>query len=188
LIIQEKREMENMKTIGFIVGYQGGAYEITRDAHIHSPRLYYDWDPEGSDRKLLCVMEDAVLTLPSPLPGERLYFFLEMEDGFIGTAASRGVEIAGVENFRDLGGYQTEDGRQVKWGRFFRGGPISGLGQKEKAAINKLGLKKVFDYRTQKNTSAYPTIAFPGRKTCGSRPCRRRSVLRNLPTGTCWLI
>jgi protein-tyrosine phosphatase len=147
----------NMKvTRGFTVRFMDGTYEITRDGSARSPMLYYDRDPEGAARKFLCIMEDATLTLPAPLPGERLYFFLEQEDGSQWTAASRRVEISGVENFRDLGGYQTADFRQVKWGRFFRGGPISGLGPAEKASIDNLGLKRVFDYRTEREHVRVP--------------------------------
>lgn len=148
--------MNKMRNCGFAVRYQSGIYEITRDESVCSPTLYIDRDPEGTKREVLCVMEEKTLTLPSPLPGERLYFFLEREDGIQCTAASRRVEISGVENFRDLGGYAAADGRQVKWGRFFRGGPLYGLGPDEKEALNKLGLKIVFDYRTQKEHERMP--------------------------------
>ena len=32
----------------------------------------------------------------------------------------RHVALEGAPNFRDLGGYATEDGREVKWGLFYR--------------------------------------------------------------------
>jgi protein-tyrosine phosphatase len=148
--------MDMIVTYCFNVGFKNGVYEITRDKNVHSPKLYYGRSPEGAEREFISVMEDTALTLPSPMPGERLYFFLEREDGSQWTAASRGVEIAGVENFRDMGGYQTQDGRQVRWGRFFRGGPLNGLGPEEKIALNKLGLKRLFDYRTQKEHDRVP--------------------------------
>jgi protein-tyrosine phosphatase len=72
------------------------------------------------------------------------------------------MEIAVVENFRDMGGYQTADGRQIKWGRFFRGGPLYGIGAEGKAAIGKLGLKRVFDYRTQKEQERMPDVCPTG--------------------------
>ncbi len=147
---------------GFAVRYQEGVYEIVRDARGNSPKLYYDRDPEGASRTFLCAMEEPRLTLPSPLKGERLYFFLEREDGSVWTAASRGVEIAGVENFRDMGGYQTADGRQVKWGRFFRGGPLNGLGEKAQVALAGLKLRNVLDYRTRLEAARLPDECPPG--------------------------
>ena len=152
-----------MKEINrFIVRYADGSYEIERGVLPHSPRLYYSRDPDGGGRVLLCAMEEPHITLPSPLEGERLYFFLEQEDGSLLTAASRGLEIAGVENFRDLGGYPAADGTAVKWGRFFRGGPLSGLGERERGALAGLRLKRVFDYRTQREQERVPDECPPG--------------------------
>ncbi len=154
--------MNAMTIPGLSVQYAEGAYEITRDAHIHSPKLYYSRDPEGAERTFLCAMENASLKIPSPLPGERLYFFLEMGDGAVRTAASRQVEISGVANFRDLGGYPAVDGKTVKWGRFFRGGPLHGLGEKEKESLAGLKLKKVIDYRTRLEAERAPDECPPG--------------------------
>lgn len=141
--------MANSTASGFSVRYEAGFYTIACDAPANHPLLSYSRDPEGAGRRQLCSLEESPLTIPSPLSGERLYFFLET-DGHVLMAASRRVEISGVENFRDLGGYPAANGRQVKWGRFFRGGPINGLNEAERTALDQMGIKKVFDYRTQK--------------------------------------
>jgi protein-tyrosine phosphatase len=107
-------------------------------------------------------MEGTALQMPSPKPGERLYFFLEREDSTILTAASRAVEIPGVDNFRDLGGYPAAGEKMVKWGRFFRGGPLHGLGEKAQEALAGLKLKKVFDYRTRLEAERLPDVYPPG--------------------------
>lgn len=150
---------------GLTVSYSDGVYEITGEALLHSPRLYFGMDPNGADRTNIGTIQDSTFLWPSPLPGNRLYFFLKQADGSVLTAAARGVEISGLDNFRDLGGYPTSDGRHVKWGRFFRGGPISGLTQEDKAALHRLGLKKVFDYRTQKEHERVPDEC-PERAEC----------------------
>lgn len=140
----------------FIVRYQNGVYEITRGPGMKDSRLSVDRDPEGRSREYIRTLSEEKTMLPSPAPGERFYFFLEGEDGSVLTAASRGMEIAGVENFRDLGGYPAQDGRTVKWGRFFRGGPLYGLNDQERAAVAGLGLKKLFDYRTKREAEQAP--------------------------------
>ena len=140
----------------FTVRYVSGAYEVTRDPSMKSPRLYVDRDPEGASREFLQILSEEKIVLPSPEPGKRFYFFLETEDGTVLTAASRAMEIAGVDNFRDMGGYPTQDGRTVKWGRFFRGGPLYGLNEKEQAAVEGLGIKKIFDYRTLREAEQEP--------------------------------
>ena len=39
----------------------------------------------------------------------------------------RHIELEGQPNFRDLGGYQTTDGRTVKWGQIYRSGELPNL-------------------------------------------------------------
>ncbi len=153
--------MENRNASGINVSYSDGVYAINRDAQMHSARLYYDRDPEGTERRFLCDMEGPALKLPSPHPGARLYFFLEEEAGSVFISASRRVEIAGVDNFRDLGGYPAA-GKTVKWGRFFRGGPLNGLGEKEREALAELKLKRIFDYRTRLEAERFPDECPPG--------------------------
>lgn len=140
----------------FAVRFKDGAYEITRAGGEGAPRLYCDPSPEGGARRFLCQMREERVLLPSPMPGERLYFFLKEENGAVLTAASRGVEVGGVENFRDMGGYPTCEGKAVRWGRFFRGGPLHGLDERQKAALDRLGIKRVVDYRTKLEAERVP--------------------------------
>ena len=39
--------------------------------------------------------------------------------------AERWLALEGSRNFRDLGGYETADGRAVRWGRMFRSGSLA---------------------------------------------------------------
>ncbi|UCC55009.1 MAG: tyrosine-protein phosphatase, partial [Anaerolineaceae bacterium] len=36
----------------------------------------------------------------------------------------RHIDLVGQANFRDLGGYQTIDGRSLKWGQVYRSGRL----------------------------------------------------------------
>jgi protein-tyrosine phosphatase len=62
--------------------------------------------------------------------------------------SERAVRFDGVVNFRDLGGYDTKDGRRVKWGRVFRSGHLSDLTQKDQQRIKQLGIKTICDFRS----------------------------------------
>jgi len=42
---------------------------------------------------------------------------------------SRIIEIEGVINFRDLGGYQTDDGRTVSWGKLYRSAQLDRMSE-----------------------------------------------------------
>ena len=46
--------------------------------------------------------------------------------------AERHQPFEGVVNFRDLGGYETTDGRRVKWGQVFRSGHLSSVSEKDR--------------------------------------------------------
>ena len=63
-------------------------------------------------------------------------------------------------NFRDLGGYETVDGRRVKWRKLFRCGHLSTLSEADQALLESLRLGAVIDFRTasedEKRSSLFP--------------------------------
>ncbi|MEO6029890.1 MAG: tyrosine-protein phosphatase [Candidatus Binatia bacterium] len=62
---------------------------------------------------------------------------------------ARHVLLAGAENFRDLGGYATSDGRTVAWGRLFRSSHLGHLTAVDGASIDRLGIRLVCDLRAE---------------------------------------
>jgi protein-tyrosine phosphatase len=59
----------------------------------------------------------------------------------------RHLGLDGAENFRDIGGYETSDGRRVAWGRVYRSGHLGRLTSADVAEIAKLGIRMVCDLR-----------------------------------------
>ena len=55
-------------------------------------------------------------------PQERSYFLLVAQNGARIRVAERVIPIDGLVNFRDLGGYLTNDGYRTKWGKLLRSG------------------------------------------------------------------
>ncbi|GAB3212491.1 hypothetical protein GCM10027294_39010 [Marinactinospora endophytica] len=51
-------------------------------------------------------------------------------------------------NFRDLGGYPTEDGRRIRRGMLFRADALSRLDEEDLATLERLGLRLMIDLRT----------------------------------------
>ncbi len=76
---------------------------------------------------------------------KRIYYF-----------APRAVELQGAINFRDLGGYSTNDGRQVKWGKIYRSADISKITDKDLDIISSLNIKMVCDLRGEKEVETAP--------------------------------
>ncbi|MEV8019467.1 tyrosine-protein phosphatase [Streptomyces sp. NPDC086554] len=59
----------------------------------------------------------------------------------------RQIPLQGAVNARDLGGYRTYDGEQVRYGRVFRADALAKLTDADVGALAELGLKKVVDFR-----------------------------------------
>ncbi len=68
----------------------------------------------------------------------------------------RRVPFEGALNFRDLGGYKTSDGRQVKPGLVFRSGDLANLTDNDLALLHKIGIKLVCDFRNISDTQKEP--------------------------------
>ncbi|MEC4020379.1 tyrosine-protein phosphatase [Streptomyces sp. H27-D2] len=62
-------------------------------------------------------------------------------------AAVENVELKGAVNVRDLGGYRTGDGKQLRYGTVFRADALGKLTKADRAEIDGLGLKSVIDFR-----------------------------------------
>ena len=59
----------------------------------------------------------------------------------------RVLSLEGARNFRDLGGYPTEDGRRIKWGRLYRAGILGTFTSADCESLAALGLRAICDLR-----------------------------------------
>ncbi|PEQ14705.1 protein tyrosine phosphatase [Novosphingobium sp. PC22D] len=83
------------------------------------------------------------------LPAEhRRYVILQGDSGETAVVAERVLPLAQGSNFRDIGGYMTGDGREVRWGRAFRSAAMPLLSEADKRAIQELGIDSVVDLRS----------------------------------------
>jgi len=69
-------------------------------------------------------------------------------------APNRHVELEGQPNFRDLGGYESADGRTVKWGEVFRSGELPRLTDDDVAVLETLEIETVVNFLTEKEIEA----------------------------------
>jgi len=76
---------------------------------------------------------------------------------------NRLLNIEGVINFRDLGGYQGLDNAPVTWGKVYRSAQLDRLTEHGVRKMAALGIKTVVDLRFNDETERYPTVqqAFP---------------------------
>lgn len=71
--------------------------------------------------------------------------------------AERLLPLEGGINFRDMGGYETEDGRRVKWRTLYRSGMMTRLTPADVAHLTERGIRTVVDLRTVTEQTNYPS-------------------------------
>ncbi|MEV0443921.1 tyrosine-protein phosphatase [Streptomyces spectabilis] len=72
-------------------------------------------------------------------------------------------ELAGVRNFRDVGGLPTVDGRRVRHGVLFRSGHLAHATAADAVFLASLGLHTVFDFRNAADQRLEgPDVELPG--------------------------
>ena len=103
--------------------------------------------PDDAGTRIIDLDGPRMLSLTIDDCADRPYVHLfAPEHGFV-VAAERRVPLDGAFNFRDIGGYHTADGRQVRWGRVFRSDHLADLTDDDRATLGQLGVKVVADFR-----------------------------------------
>ena len=116
--------------------------------------------PDAIDRATP-LAQDALGGAEVTLAAPRAYFLLQRADGSGMVVAQRNVPLAGSVNFRDLGGYATDDGRRIRWGALFRSGHMANLTAQGLADFAALGIRTVCDFRMHEERQA-EALALPG--------------------------
>lgn len=68
------------------------------------------------------------------------------------------VPLKGGSNFRDLGGYRTEDGRTVRRRAVFRSAHLGGLTNEDRVALVGLGVRTIVDLRGVSEAAETPHL------------------------------
>ena len=67
------------------------------------------------------------------------------------------LAFAGGNNFRELGGYEADEGKHVKWGQIYRGIPTGKLtGGADRRLLDSLGLRLILDLRSSGEAKKEP--------------------------------
>lgn len=103
-------------------------------------------------RTLLCIGAASLLAV-SPLYADD---FSGVSEAPHVAVYDRLLPLQGGSNFRDMGGYFTEDGRQVRRGLLFRSGVMSSLTAADYSYLDQFGFKRVIDLRSSDERELYP--------------------------------
>jgi protein-tyrosine phosphatase len=115
-------------------------------------------DHINTERPVARISDATSVTVSSMDPKKRYYFELSADNaagrGVI--TAERRIPLSGSVNFRDLGGYETGDGRKVKWGRIFRSDSLARLTEDDQTYLKDMGIKTVCDFRSPSEVEEGP--------------------------------
>ncbi|WP_299595375.1 tyrosine-protein phosphatase [uncultured Microbulbifer sp.] len=70
---------------------------------------------------------------------------------------TRLLPLEGGRNFRDLGGYQTANGKTVKWGKMYRSGVLANLTADDYDYLRNRDIATIVDFRSTKERAGEPT-------------------------------
>lgn len=91
----------------------------------------------------------AIIENTSKKVEKRKYFQLKTDGILSPIVSNRFFELDSIQNFRDIGGYTTNDHKQVRWGKLFRSGSFSRMTMRDSLELNNLGIKTIIDLRSK---------------------------------------
>lgn len=123
-----------------------------------SVKVFAGRSPEKIDRKTsIASGRGGSVQIRSP-HHQRLYFEVLADDGSASPViAERRLPLEGSKNFRDLGGYETVDGRTVRWGRLYRSDDLASLTDADHAYLERIGIKLICDFRSEQERISLPS-------------------------------
>ena len=72
------------------------------------------------------------------------------------------IPLASLPNLRDLGGWQTSDGRQVRYGVLYRSTDLGKLSPTDRAHLEELGIATIYDFRSVAERTTEPDVTLDG--------------------------
>ena len=116
-----------------------------------SVKVYASTDPDRIPEDVPVAMadiSDLKMTLITTDPTQRYYYSLVFGDKYRIKIATRNINIPGIQNFRDLGGYPSYTTRkEVRWGMLYRSAEIDSLAYCSRRELKNIGIKTIIDLR-----------------------------------------
>ncbi|MGL4759888.1 MAG: tyrosine-protein phosphatase [Sarcina sp.] len=124
--------------------------------------FYTDKAEIDSELKSVLKSDKSEIEIEDPVKGKRTYFVVKM-DGFEDEIfAERRLPLKGACNFRDLGGFKTQDNRRVKWNRFYRSDALNILTKDDIKYLEDMGLRGILDYRAKSEAEQEKDLEITG--------------------------
>lgn len=96
-------------------------------------------------------------------PAQRYYYLMVFDNKYRIKTATRNINIPGVQNFRDLGGYPSfETGKAVRWGMIYRSAQIEDITPYAIQELKNKGIRTVIDPVFRRRASRHCLTAKEG--------------------------
>lgn len=116
-------------------------------------KVYESLNPEAIPEATPVAMAniaDQRLTIITKNPTQRYYYTLVFNEKYKIKVASRNINIPGIQNFRDMGGYRSSTtNKEVRWGMLYRSAQIDTLENSSYKELKNIGIKTIIDLRSQ---------------------------------------
>jgi protein-tyrosine phosphatase len=114
-------------------------------------QLYWTYERNAltEDKEFILESDQKNQTFEFAYNTDRVnYFIIEFENHQPLLLGYRILPMSGMYNFRDIGGYRTEEGKRIKWGVGFRSDHLQNLNDDGFEFLRSIGLKSVIDFRS----------------------------------------
>lgn len=102
---------------------------------------------------------DERMTIVTVDPSQRYYYLMVFDDKHRVKVASRNINVPGIQNFRDLGGYKSSiAGTKTQWGMLYRSAQIDSIDCYSRRELRHMGIRTIIDLRSEEELSNYPQL------------------------------
>ena len=102
---------------------------------------------------------DQRMTIVTTDPTRRYYYTLVFNDKYRVKIATRNVNIPGIQNFRDLGGYPSyPTQKRLRWGMLYRSAQIDSLECYSRRELKNIGIKTIVDLRSESELKGHTPL------------------------------
>lgn len=98
------------------------------------------------------------MTIVTNDPTRRYYYTMVFNDKYRVKVATRNINIPGIQNFRDLGGYKATQDKNVRWGMIYRSAQIDSIDYSSFRELKNIGIKTIIDLRSEPELHNYPRL------------------------------
>lgn len=116
----------------------------------------------NDDAKPVFKVTDSINHYTYTTKNVPVYFFLQQPNGRKKVISERILPTESVFNFRDMGGYQSKNGKHVRWGQLYRSANLVNINKSDIDLIQKLHIKWICDLRSSSEVAAQPTPEIAG--------------------------